>query len=73
MATYGYDTDAMRQAAFEQGLSANALAIRADLAPATAMKALLGGRVTPRTVRKLAEALGLELKDLVIETAAETA
>jgi DNA-binding XRE family transcriptional regulator len=57
----------LREIRLEQALSQRALATKADVTQATIVKAEAGADVRPSTHRKLADALGVQPRELVGE------
>jgi len=71
MREYRYDIAAIRRRQAEQGLDNNGLAKRAGVHPTTVTSVLTGKTAKPPTVKKIAEALGIELADIVVEIDAD--
>lgn len=66
MVEYGYDIDALARRKAELGLLDADLARKAGVTPRTVYNILTGQTSNARTIRKLAEAMGLNLADLVV-------
>jgi len=66
--TFGYDIDAINRQAATLGLNKLAIAKRAGVSPTTVTNVLTGKHCYPPTVKKIAEAVGLVLSDLVVSS-----
>ena len=63
---YDYDIDRLARAKAAQGLSASAVADRAGVTPSTVANVLHRRTRKPDTVRRIAEALNLDLGEIVV-------
>jgi len=68
--SYRYDVGEIQKAQLEQALTNSELAKRAAVTRRTVADVYQRGGGTPKTIEKLAKALGLEIKDLVVEVEA---
>ena len=66
MDDYGYDIEKIKRAAMERGWTRSRLAFFAGVSSPTVCTLFRGKRVTETTVAKVANALGLELAELVV-------
>lgn len=60
-----YDVEKIRRAVRERGWVQYRLAKEAEVSPVTVSKLYSGGRVTETTMKKIVDALGLEMKDVL--------
>jgi len=60
-----YDVEKIRRAVRERGWVQHRLAKEAEVSPVTVSKLYSGGRVTETTMKKIVDALGLEMKDVL--------
>jgi len=71
--TFLYDIEKLAQRKAALGLTDQMLARRAGLHPSTIKNILTGRTCKPPTIRKIAEALGMDLAELVVPADAEPA
>ena len=73
MDSFVYDIERIKRTALEMGLPKYRVAEKAGVSAPTVGKLWRGERVTETTIAKIAQALGLNLADLVISAAEQTA
>ncbi len=66
-----YDLKQIKRATLERGWTPYRLATEAGVSTATTARLFRGIRLTATTVKKLADALGISLKDLIVVSSDE--